>query len=140
MSPPLIDSFATDFSIPIRIGILDTASTPLPKAHAKYGNWATIIEQHLFSGADALGLSRDHLRISKWDVVNGHGKGLGGIYPRLEDIDVVLITGSRWFAPSLLPLLIYLKNSPPPPTLRAKLCDSDGPFFFAASLLPSPNT
>ena len=93
----LTDSFAADFSFPLRIGILDAASTLLPKAHAKYGNWATIFEQHLLSGADALGLSRDCLHISKWDVVGGLRDGSGGIYPRLEDVDAVLITGSRWF-------------------------------------------
>jgi hypothetical protein len=91
-------------SSPLRIGILDTASVPLPQTHAKYGNWSTICAQHLLAGADALGLPRDRLHISKWDVVNGFGDGLGGEYPALEDVDALLVTGSRaCLAFSLLP-------------------------------------
>lgn len=82
---------------PLRLAILDTASVPLPQAHAKYGAWSAISTKHLLAGADALGLSRDRLQISRWDVINGYGDQLGGDYPALEDVDVLLITGSREF-------------------------------------------
>lgn len=119
LSPSPFPPAATDPPT-IRIAILDTASTPLPLARAKYGNWATISGNHLLAGADTLGLPRDRLQISKWDVVNGYGEGLGGEYPALEDVDVLLITGSRSFLPPPTPFPPFTVSPlplPPPPPL-----------------------
>ena len=130
----LINTVSADSSIPVRIGILDAASVLLPNAHNKYGNWATIFEQHLFSGTDALGLSRDHLHISKWDVVNGLGEGLGGTYPRLENVDAVLITGSRWLPFNTCPSQPFrnfaIFSRPYPPAVSVILIKYPRPFLL----------
>jgi hypothetical protein len=80
-------------SLPLRIAILE-CDTPLPGAVAKYGSYGGIFASLLKSGADALsypGLtSSSGLELTNYDVVTAQA------YPSLEDIDAVLLTGSRY--------------------------------------------
>lgn len=78
--------------LPLRIAVLE-CDTPLDNIKAKYGGYGNIFEALLKASAAALDpptrLDPDRdLQISKWDVVNGEE------YPRLEDIDAILMTGS----------------------------------------------
>jgi hypothetical protein len=80
---------------PIRIAVLE-CDTPMDAVKAKYGTYGDVFTRLLQSGADALGMpevvsSNKGLEISKWDVVNKQE------YPELEDIDAILMTGSRKF-------------------------------------------
>ena len=95
-------------SSPIRIAILE-ADTPVNKARAKYGSYAGVFTSLLYKAADAANVPRERLELTGWDVVNREGKeegeeeAMGGQwnikrttgYPKMEDIDAVLITGSR---------------------------------------------
>lgn len=76
---------------PLRIAVLE-CDTPANNTNAKYGGYRGVFESLLKSSAKALGqserLSPDDLQISGWDVVNEQE------YPKLEDIDAVLLTGS----------------------------------------------
>ena len=74
---------------PIRIAVLE-CDTPLTKTREKYGGYGGVFTELLHSAADVIHMPRDDLDISKWDVVNGAGE-----YPALDDIDAILITGSR---------------------------------------------
>ncbi|OCL10547.1 class I glutamine amidotransferase-like protein [Glonium stellatum] len=78
---------------PLRIAILE-CDTPLDKTKAKYKGYGGVFQALLEAGADALGMpgvvsSTGGLEISRWDVVHEQK------YPALEDIDAILITGSR---------------------------------------------
>lgn len=82
--PPPID--------PLRIAVLETDQI-FPERNG-YGGLYTAL---LHDGADAIGWPRDRLQISAWDVVNARGEGESesvAEYPRLEDVDAVLISGS----------------------------------------------
>ena len=80
---------------PLRIAVLE-CDTPLPNTHAKYGGYGGVFESLLRESAKKLSddnepyqLDPDRdLQISKWDVVNDDK------YPKLEDIDAILISGS----------------------------------------------
>ncbi len=78
--------------LPLRIAILE-CDTPLEKTYATYGGYGGVFTALINAGADALkhpGLSsKEGLSISCYDVVNAQN------YPSLEEIDAVLITGSR---------------------------------------------
>lgn len=79
---------------PLRIAILE-ADTPLPLTHAKYHGYGGVFRAFLETGAEALGWKpQQDLSIESWDVVSVRGVQVGE-YPRLEDIDAVLVTGSR---------------------------------------------
>jgi hypothetical protein len=89
--PKTLDKMKT----PIRIAVLE-CDTPMDAVKAKYGTYGDVFTRLLQSGADALGMpevvsSNKGLEISKWDVVNKQE------YPELEDIDAILMTGSRKF-------------------------------------------
>lgn len=78
---------------PLRIAVLE-CDTPQPKTRNKYGGYGGVFKSLLEASADALGQpdvisSKKGMEISKFDVVNGE------TYPNLEDIDAVLLTGSR---------------------------------------------
>jgi hypothetical protein len=75
---------------PVRLAILE-CDTPLPNTKAKYGGYGGVFEKLLNSGARALGRpdSEVGLQISKYDVVSDLEN-----YPKLDDIDAILITGS----------------------------------------------
>ncbi len=79
-------------SLPLRIAILE-CDTPLPGTVAKYGSYGGVFASLLKAGADALsypGLtSSSGLELSNYDVVTAQA------YPNLEDIDAVLLSGSR---------------------------------------------
>lgn len=77
---------------PLRIAILE-ADTPLKGCKAKYGGYGGVFTALLKAGADHvhqpdLISSKHGLEISCFEVVEKQE------YPKLEDIDAVLITGS----------------------------------------------
>lgn len=78
---------------PLRIAVLE-CDTPLPAVDARYNNegYYGVFKTLLKSSAEELGHSRldpdTGLQITKWDVVDAQE------YPKLEDIDAVLLTGS----------------------------------------------
>ena len=89
---------------PIRIAILE-ADTPLEQTRRDLGSYAGVFTALLHKAADASRIPRDRLQLTGWDVVNeadGAIEDMGGMYksqrtrgyPRLEDIDAILITGS----------------------------------------------
>ncbi|CAD6567474.1 MAG: hypothetical protein ASARMPRED_000858 [Alectoria sarmentosa] len=95
----------------IRIAILE-ADVPIGQTRARYGSYGGVFTSLLHKAADASNLPRERLEISGWDVVNSEGategeeEEMGGEwrwrrkkgYPRMEDVDAVLITGSRFNA------------------------------------------
>ncbi|KAL1973660.1 hypothetical protein VTN31DRAFT_6295 [Thermomyces dupontii] len=100
---------------PLRIAVLE-CDTPLPNTHAKYGGYGGVFESLLRESAKKLAddnepyqLDPDRdLQISKWDVVNDDK------YPKLEDIDAILISGSKHNAfddhPWIIRLVEYTKQ------------------------------
>ena len=90
---------------PLRIAILEADSLN-PVARAKYGAYGGMFTAFLHAGADALGWKRDCLCIQGWDVVRVRGVHVGE-YPALEDVDAVMITGSRES-----PLFFFFLSSP----------------------------
>lgn len=77
--------------LPLRIAVLE-CDTPLDRTKAKYTGYGGVFKQMLERGADELkypGLSStEGLELQMYDVVQGT------LYPKLEDIDAILITGS----------------------------------------------
>ena len=100
-------------SSPLRIAILE-ADTPIGTTRAKYGSYGAVFTSLLYKAAAASHVPTDRLEITAWDVINSEGlkegelEDMGGEmktqrrkgYPRLDDIDAILITGSRMWAPS----------------------------------------
>jgi GMP synthase-like glutamine amidotransferase len=80
-------------SLPLRIAILET-DTPVEPIRAKYGDYGSLFTGLLKAGADALkheGVSSTSgLDISSFDVVTAQE------YPKLDDVDGILITGSKY--------------------------------------------
>jgi hypothetical protein len=78
---------------PLRIAFLE-CDIPLVSTQARYGSYGGVFTELLRAGADAeqqAGLSSTSgLVLSRFDVVHAQE------YPSLEDIDAVLITGSRY--------------------------------------------
>lgn len=77
---------------PLRIAILE-CDTPLAGTRHKYGGYGGVFKALLEAGADALGQpdvisSKKGLELTKWDVEREEH------YPRPEEIDAILITGS----------------------------------------------
>ena len=104
---------------PLRLAILE-ADTPIGRARAKYGSYGGVFTSLLHRAADASHVPRERLEITGWDVVDGgaeeeEGEGEGEVedmggewavvrrkgYPRMRDVDAVLITGSRRWSFSL---------------------------------------
>ena len=97
----------------IRIAILE-ADVPIGTTRAKYGSYGGVFFSLLHKAADASNIPRQRLDITAWDVINSEGAKEGELeymggefdmqrskgYPKLEDVDAVLITGSRMWAPS----------------------------------------
>ena len=93
---------------PIRIAILE-ADTPIGKTLVKYGSYGGVFTSLLHRAADASNIPRERLKLTGWDVVNMERaqetedyniRGEWNIerrkgYPKMEDIDAILITGSR---------------------------------------------
>jgi len=76
---------------PLRIAILE-CDTPLDNTRAKYGGYGGVFQQMLERGADALRdqrvTSKEGLELKKYQIVEQD------IYPKLEDVDAILLTGS----------------------------------------------
>jgi hypothetical protein len=79
--------------LPLRIAILE-CDTPLEKTKAKYGGYGGVFKQLLERGADKLGhpglSSKEGMGLKMFNVENDPE-----VYPKLEDIDAIVITGSR---------------------------------------------
>ena len=79
---------------PIRLAVLET-DTPLPPVKEKYGSYGEIFEILLASGAKSMNrpdlVPGDGLDVSKWEVVDKME------YPKLEEVDALLITGSSTY-------------------------------------------
>jgi len=82
--------------LPLRIAILE-CDTPLDNTRAKYGGYGGVFKQMLERGANALqhdGLSAEEgLLLKIFNIVEKQD-----VYPALEDIDAILMTGSRYNA------------------------------------------
>lgn len=98
-------------SRPLRIAILE-CDTPLPVVEARYGRYGEIFKTLLRAGADALSYpgvsSSSGLEMAAWDVVTAQA------YPSLDDIDAILITGSKHNSfdndPWILKLVDFVKG------------------------------
>ncbi|WEW57711.1 hypothetical protein PRK78_003178 [Emydomyces testavorans] len=98
---------------PLRIAVLE-CDEPLTNTKAKYGGYGGVLEALLRAAATSLD-DRDKidpesgLQISKWDIVNK-----SDTYPKLNDIDAVLITGARYSSyddtPWILKLVEFTKE------------------------------
>jgi hypothetical protein len=79
--------------LPLRIAILE-CDTPLDKTRAKYGRYGGVFKQLLERGADKLGhpglSAKQGFELKMYNVVDDPK-----IYPSLEDIDAIVMTGSR---------------------------------------------
>ncbi|TVY81360.1 putative glutamine amidotransferase-like protein [Lachnellula suecica] len=78
--------------LPLRIAILECGNPP-PNTDAKYHGYGGVFKAMLDAGADALsypGLSSSSgLELTSYNVVDDQ------VYPSLDDIDAILITGSK---------------------------------------------
>ncbi|PVI02521.1 class I glutamine amidotransferase-like protein [Periconia macrospinosa] len=77
---------------PLRIAILE-CDTPPDDLVAKYGKYGKVFTTLLEKAADDLdrpGFSKDDLKLSAYDVVTEQK------YPDLDDVDAVLISGSKY--------------------------------------------
>ena len=79
---------------PLRIAVLE-CDDPAPNVKEKYGGYGRMFKELLESGAKQLA-EADHgmkpeLDVTKFDVVNTEQ------YPKFEDVDAVLLTGSSMF-------------------------------------------
>ena len=93
---------------PSRLAILE-ADIPIGATRTKYGGYGGVFTSLLDKACHASSIARDRLEITGWDVINAEGSSdgeeedMGGEwhwkrkkgYPMLEEIDAVLITGSR---------------------------------------------
>lgn len=93
---------------PLRLAILE-ADTPQPQTRDRYGGYTGVFTALLQAAAHPQKLS-DLVTIKGYDVVNELHS-----YPALEDIDAILITGSRHTAfdndPWILKLVEYTKKA-----------------------------
>ncbi|KAK3681491.1 hypothetical protein LTR37_020905 [Vermiconidia calcicola] len=95
----------------LRIAILE-CDEPVGKTKEKYGTYGGLFTELLQNGATKLADSnhgkKPELDISSWDIVNKDQ------YPKLEDIDAVLLTGSKFNSfdndPWILRLVEYTRR------------------------------
>jgi hypothetical protein len=73
---------------PFRLAVLE-CDEPIPEVKEVYGSYGDMFERQLQVNIINQGLDSSNLLVSKWDVVDKQS------YPRLDDIDAVLLTGSR---------------------------------------------
>jgi GMP synthase-like glutamine amidotransferase len=75
---------------PLRIAILE-CDEPIGKTKEKYGGYGNLFTELLHNGAlEVDSQSPPQLDILKYDIVNHE------VYPSLEDVDAVLLTGSKY--------------------------------------------
>lgn len=91
---------------PLRIAVLE-CDTPLDRTKEKYGGYGGVFKALLETGADALNKpdlisSKKGLDISKYNVEHEE------LYPDLENIDAILISGSKHNAFDNHPWIIKL--------------------------------
>ncbi|GAD98192.1 hypothetical protein PVAR5_6883 [Paecilomyces variotii No. 5] len=89
-----LDYPAIEMRRPLRIAILEN-DTPLERTKEKYGGYGGVFESLLKASAKELGQPEKldpetGLEITKWDIVHRDD-----LYPNLDDIDAILMTGSR---------------------------------------------
>ncbi|MCJ1275688.1 hypothetical protein MMC21_003491 [Puttea exsequens] len=114
-------------SSPLRIAVLE-ADVPIGSVRDKYGSYGAVFTDLLHKAADASNLPREYLDITGWDVINSDNASDGRVedmrgdwdwkrkkgYPKLEDIDAILITGSRYNAfddePWVVRLVTFVKK------------------------------
>ena len=94
---------------PLRIAILEN-DTPLEGTRAKYGGYGGVFKTLLNSAAaDLPGFSPDNLVLSTYDVVTKQE------YPSLDDVDAILLSGSRHNSfdndPWILKLVDFVKSA-----------------------------
>ncbi|KAI9928363.1 hypothetical protein ASPWEDRAFT_38807 [Aspergillus wentii DTO 134E9] len=98
---------------PLRIAVLE-CDTPVPNADVKYGGYRGVFATLLKESATALGQPEklnpeSGLDITGWDVVDKQE------YPDLEDVDALLLTGSKHDSfddqPWILKLVEYTKKA-----------------------------
>lgn len=87
-----------------RLAILE-ADRLFPHAAEKYGRYGGVFVDLFDAASEKLGLRDGALEISLWDIEEED------MYPRLEDIDAILITGSRMFLPPTTVKRWVLKDS-----------------------------
>ena len=83
---------------PLRIAILE-CDIPIGNTREKYGGYGNLFKELLLKGKDEVREGRDgkegvdlpELDVTKYNVVDEE------LYPRLEEVDVVLVSGSREF-------------------------------------------
>lgn len=89
-------------SSPLRIAVLE-CDTPIGNTKEKYGGYGNLFKELLHNGVNEVrekdSVEVPELDVRKYDVVNDE------LYPSLEDVDAVLLTGSREFI--LLPNLSW---------------------------------
>lgn len=81
---------------PLRIAILE-CDTPIGRTKEKYGGYGNLFKELLSNGAKRLAEKGDgepELDITTYDVVNQE------VYPKLDNVDAVLLTGSSMFSPA----------------------------------------
>lgn len=79
----------------IHLAILE-GDTPLIRTQKRSGSYGGVFEEVLHDGADTIHFPMEHIKISKYDVVEKME------YPDLNSIDAVLLTGSRKSRPRRL--------------------------------------
>ncbi|PWY96622.1 class I glutamine amidotransferase [Aspergillus sclerotioniger CBS 115572] len=98
---------------PLRIAVLE-CDTPVEKVNIKYGGYRGVFSLLLRESAAALGQSEKldpetGLEISGWDVVTAQE------YPNLEDVDAIVLSGSKHDSfedhPWILKLVEYTKKA-----------------------------
>ncbi|KAK4544462.1 hypothetical protein LTR36_004353 [Oleoguttula mirabilis] len=96
---------------PLRIAVLE-CDEPIGRTKEKYGGYGNLFKELLQAGADKVaakdGVKRPALDITKYDVVNTE------VYPSLENVDAILLTGSRYNSydndPWILKLVDFTKQ------------------------------
>jgi len=87
-------------SSPLRIAVLE-CDTPQPRCNERYGGYGGLFKELLLDGTEAYaketGNSKPTLEVTKYNVVNEE------VYPNLDDIDAILISGSST-SPSPFPI------------------------------------
>ncbi|KAI9661718.1 MAG: hypothetical protein M1821_008956 [Bathelium mastoideum] len=88
---------------PLRLAILECDPLIEP-IRAKYGSYGGVVTAFFNAGAEVLGLEKEQLDFTSWDVQNDTR------YPNLDQIDAIVITGSRLSAFDDVPWITALAD------------------------------